>query len=142
MDSHLAFTIKLLGIVSLPYEITLLSNIFNRIIHVRNVSLPYEITLLSNFQELYLLCFMSFTTIRNYTTLKHTLTRLIDIFCFTTIRNYTTLKLFRKQKALTNGFTTIRNYTTLKLTLTTGTAGAKFHYHTKLHYSQTERQKN
>ena len=35
-------------IVSVPYEITLLSNKRNGIAYAKNVSVPYEITLLSN----------------------------------------------------------------------------------------------
>ena len=34
--------------VSVPYEITLLSNLFLRLVFGNTVSVPYEITLLSN----------------------------------------------------------------------------------------------
>ena len=36
-------------IVSVPYEITLLSNIYSEESHIGKVSVPYEITLLSNY---------------------------------------------------------------------------------------------
>ena len=38
------------GLVSVPYEITLLSNSHGRVFHLVTVSVPYEITLLSNHQ--------------------------------------------------------------------------------------------
>ena len=57
----------------------------------------------------------SFTTIRNYTTLKPIGFKIIASVCFTTIRNYTTLKPHDREAVPPGGFTTIRNYTTLKL---------------------------
>ena len=61
---------------------------------------------------------------------------------FTTIRNYTTLKRLELGSSGFKGFTTIRNYTTLKLTRVIGGLQVLVHYHTKLHYSQTSKQKN
>ncbi len=99
---------------SLPYEITLLSNHIIIAEQVLIASLPYEITLLSNLSVLYILHFASFTTIRNYTTLKQDRKLLTTCLCFTTIRNYTTLKLHTAAVLSLCSFTTIRNYTTLK----------------------------
>ena len=59
-----------LNIVSVPYEITLLSNMKLLFFELLMVSVPYEITLLSNFCRNGLCPCFSFSTLWNYTTLK------------------------------------------------------------------------
>ena len=49
--------------VLLPYEITLLSNLYNLNTHNYSVLLPYEITLLSNYYYIPVTYPLSFTTI-------------------------------------------------------------------------------
>ena len=42
--------------ISVPYEITLLSNLVLKVIRLINISVPYEITLLSNLMNAYNSC--------------------------------------------------------------------------------------
>ena len=55
-----------------------------------------------------------FTTIKNYTALKRSVSDGVFLLCFTTIKNCTTLKLLMAAAIAFGGFTTIKNYTTLK----------------------------
>ena len=82
-------------------------------------------------------CINSFTTIWNYTTLKHKIQRSLRNFRFTTIWNYTTLKRTGICLSSTRCFTTIWNYTTLKLSYANMHEAIQFYYHMELHYSQT-----
>ena len=50
-------------LVSVPYEITLLSNVCGAVIALAYVSVPYEITLLSNSKYDDIVIFYSFSTL-------------------------------------------------------------------------------
>ena len=125
-------------LVSVPYEITLLSNVF--VMYSQNVwvSVPYEITLLSNenrtyytkeqFQYLMKLHYSQtsaclflrlarFSTLWNYTTLKLAIVVTREDIRFSTLWNYTTLKLDWYFKCNRASFSTLWNYTTLKRSL-------------------------
>ena len=99
------------------------------------VSVPYEITLLSNFSALdsdkdefqYLMKLhhsqtinssisdiICFSTLWNYTTLKLLFDHSRRGFCFSTLWNYTTLKQSRVNVRFAPCFSTLWNYTTLK----------------------------
>ena len=78
--------------VSVPYEITLLSNLVRAALSLIFVSVPYEITLLSNKRAECLKAIYSFSTLWNYTTLKPKSIPPLILLCFSTLWNYTTLK--------------------------------------------------
>ena len=61
-------------------------------IQTPHVSVPYEITLLSNYKVLHYTKDGSFSTLWNYTTLKLINVQNVGINCFSTLWNYTTLK--------------------------------------------------
>ena len=79
--------------VSVPYEITLLSNGIRYVLPSQSVSVPYEITLLSNVAgQSYIVSFVSVPY--EITLLSNQIVDELDtISCFSTLWNYTTLKL-------------------------------------------------
>ena len=108
------------------YGITLLSSSTARHGHRRRVLPPLGITLLSNWFGASDCRFWGFTTIRNYTTLKHKIGGNSTMKSFTTIRNYTTFKPRGNARRYCASFTTIRNYTTLKPKLRSSLSGSCF----------------
>ena len=104
---------RVAGKISVPYEITLLSNTTSVVGISNNISVPYEITLLSNcanskfadsiFQYLMKLHYSQTTQYRKSRRPN-----------FSTLWNYTTLKPQRELKRIKLYFSPLWNYTTLK----------------------------
>ena len=62
----------------------------------------------------FILKFVNFRNLQNYTTLKRILYPLNNRYSFRDLQNYTTLKRFVARLINLNGFRDLQNYTTLK----------------------------
>ena len=124
--------------VSVPYEITLLSNLLWKRASKSSVSVPYEITLLSNY-FLPLFCnTYFFSTLLNYTTLKHhfihfTLVWVSVPYEITLLSNRWLVVSINIQVSVPYEITLLSNGSSSRHTC------YRFQYLMKLHYSQTVR---
>ena len=98
MKSHYSQTFSLYFrhtlLVLHPYETTLLSNWFLSYMLFPMVLHPYKATLLSNYKKPLCWSCSCFTSLWNYTTLKHEMILQTPSRSFISLWNYTTLKLF------------------------------------------------
>ena len=119
MKSHYSQTLSLYFrhtlLVLHPYETTLLSNWFLSYMLFPMVLHPYKATLLSNYKKP--LCW--------------------SCSCFTSLWNYTTLKHEMILQTPSRSFISLWNYTTLKLFYVWSSSRKQFYIPMKLHYSQT-----
>ena len=141
MKSHYSQTFSLYFrhtlLVLHPYETTLLSNWFLSYMLFPMVLHPYKATLLSNYKKPLCWSCSCFTSLWNYTTLKHEMILQTPSRSFISLWNYTTLKLFYVWSSSRKQF-----FIPMKLhysqTITDHHTGKEqFYIPMKLHYSQT-----